>query len=156
MKSIIIFVFLITSFNCHLTRHSDDVLKREKIFIEAHRGVTEGQENHNTKEAILNAIENGVESFETDARLTADKQVVLLHDDVVTRFNCIYYPKPEFIKNIKWSEIKNCEGEFKIPLLEDIMKITKGKIFMNLEIKDDEDEIWEKIQELIEKYEYYD
>jgi len=36
------------------------------------------------------------------------------------------------------------------------MEITKGKIFMNLEIKDSSSEIWEKIQELIEKYEYYD
>ena len=31
------------------------------------------------------------------------------------------------------------------------MDITKDKIFMNLEIKDDIDEIWEKIKELIEK-----
>ena len=97
MKTIIFFVFLFTTYNFKLTRHSDDVLKREKIFIEAHRGVTQAQKNHNTKEAILNAIDNGIESFETDARLTADKKVVLLHDDVVTRHNCIYYPKPELI-----------------------------------------------------------
>ena len=75
MKSIFLLGFLIISFNCELTRHSDDVLKRERIFIEAHRGVSNGQKNHNTLEAILNAIEDGVESFETDAWLTKDKKL---------------------------------------------------------------------------------
>ena len=58
MKSIVLLGFLILSFNSELTRHSDDVLKRERIFIEAHRGVSNGQKNHNTKEAILNTMEN--------------------------------------------------------------------------------------------------
>ena len=55
--------------------------------------------------------------------------------------------------------MKDCEtkeGKYKMPLLEEIMKITKGKIFMNLEIKDEQDEVWEKIEDLIEKYKYYD
>ena len=54
-------------------------------------------------------------------------------------------------------ECEKNDGGYKIPLLEDIMQITKGKIFMNLEIKQDNKiEIWDKIQELIEKYEFYD
>ena len=35
------------------------------------------------------------------------------------------------------------------------MEITKGKIFLNLEIKDDNEEIWDYIQELIEKHQYF-
>ena len=61
--------------------------------------------------------------------------------------------------DLTWSELQKCrtiEGNHKIPLLEDVMKETKGKIFMNLEIKDNTDEIWDKIKELIEKYQYYD
>jgi len=161
LTKLIFLGFLIMLFNCDLTRHSDDVLKRKKIFIEAHRGVTEGQPNHNTKEAILNAIDDGIESFETDAWLTSDKKVVLFHDGHLSKYICrdinrIYI---NHVHNLKWSELQKCEtkeGKYKIPLLEDIMNITKGKIFMNLEIKDTEDEIWEKIQELIEEYEYYD
>ena len=156
MKITIYLGFLIVSITCELTRHSDDVLKRNKIFIEAHRGVTEGQKNHNTKEAILDAIEKGVESFETDAWLTADKQVVLMHDALVSSKHCPYFPDSIHIHNINWSELANCKDIITIPLLDDIMEITKGKIFMNLEIKDDQDEIWEKIQELIEKHEYYE
>ena len=61
MKSLILIGFLILSFsNCKITRQSNDVLNREKIFIAAHRGVTEGQKYHNTKESILNAIDNGL------------------------------------------------------------------------------------------------
>ena len=89
MKTILLIGFLILSFsNCELTRQSDDVLKMEKIHIEAHRGVTEGQKNHNTKEGILNAIENGIEAFETDVQLTKDKKLVLIHDFDITIYDC--------------------------------------------------------------------
>ena len=100
MKSIIYLGFLIVIINCELTRHSDDVLKKNKIFIEAHRGVTEGQQNHNTKEAFLDAIEKGIESFETDAWLIADKKVVLLHDSLVTKQNCYDLSNSIHINNI--------------------------------------------------------
>ena len=141
-----------------LTRHSNDVLKRERIYIEAHRGVTNGQKNHNTKEAILNAMNNGIEAFETDVWLTKDKKLVLIHD--FSAYSCnisTTFLTP--ISKYTWTELQGCEtkeGKNKIPLLEDIMIMTKGKIFMNLEIKDDNEEIWDKIEELIEKYEYYD
>ena len=62
MERIIFLGFLIFSFHCELTRHSGDVLENNKIFIEGHRGVSNGQKNHNTKEAILNAINDGIES----------------------------------------------------------------------------------------------
>ena len=159
MKIIIFLGFLIISFNCELTRQSGDVLKRERIFIEAHRGVSRGQTNHNTKEAIINSINNGVEAFETDVWLTSDKILVLNHDGNINNYDCNNNNPLKNINQLKWSELKDCEtkeGKYKMPLLEEIMKITKGKIFMNLEIKDEQDEVWEKIEDLIEKYKYYD
>ena len=165
MKSIIFLGFLFISFNCELTRHSDDVLKRERIFIEAHRGSTEGQKNHNTKEAILNAIYEGMETFETDVQLTKDGKLVLIHDFTFQIYDCplLHWPLPLpmiiKINSYTWDDLQKCktiEGGYKIPLLEDIMNITKGKIFMNLEIKEDNEEIWDKIQDLIEEYKYYD
>ena len=165
MKAHLLLGFFIIPFFCELTRHSDDVLKRDKIYIEGHRGVSEGQKNHNTKEAILNAIDKGIETIEIDVWLTSDKQIAVFHDLGLSIYNCknnINYKVVKLIgrtSNFTWSELQECvtkEGNNKIPLLEDIMKITKGKIFMNLEIKDPNEEIWEMIQELIEKYEYYD
>ena len=153
MKLFIFFGFLNALFICELTRHSADVLKRDKIYVEAHRGVSNGQKNHNTKEAILNSIESGIEAFETDAWLTKDKKVVLSHDSFILNLNGLF-----FFHDHDWSELKNIktlEGNY-IPLLDEIMAITKDKIFMNLELKDDNiDDMWEKITELIEKHEYY-
>ena len=64
MKSLILIGFLILPFsNYKITCQSNDVLNREKIFIEVHRGVTEGQKYHNTKEGILNAIDIGLKHF---------------------------------------------------------------------------------------------
>ena len=161
MKHIIFLGFLLPIFICELTRHSGDVLERKRIFIEAHRGISNGQTNHNTKEAILDSIRNGVEAFETDAWLTKDKKVILMHDGNLNGLSCNDIPiqyGDKYIRDYKWEVIQSCETNegYKIPLLEDIMEITKGKIFMNLEIKDVNEEIWDKILELIEKYEYYD
>ena len=160
MKLIIFFGFLITLLKSDLTRHSDDVLKRKKIYIEAHRGVTNAQKNHNTKEAILDAISKGVESFETDCWLTKDKKVVLSHDNSI-KVKEKKKKKNFFFNESNWNDLKvymkqKKYKKKKVPLLDDIMKITKNKIFMNLEIKDKNDEIWQHIQNLIEKHKYYD
>ena len=165
MSKIIILVLLIFSINCDLTRHSGDVLERKRIYIEGHRGVSDGQKNHNTKESILNAIENGVESFETDAWLTKDKKVVLFHDLDKNIYTCKNKDYEGHISKVSqecdltYEQLQECEtieGKNKIPLLEDVIKVTKGKIFINLELKGNDPELWTYIRELIEKYEYYD
>ena len=161
MNSIILLGFLIWSFNCNLTRQSNDVLKKDRIYIEAHRGVIEGQKNHNTKEAILNAIDMGVEAFETDVQLTKDNQLVLIHDFGIGIYDCqdiITLPQISKAHEFTYEQLQKCktiEGGYNIPLLDDIMNITKGKIFMNLEIKEENEEIWDYIKNLIEKHEYF-
>ena len=163
MKSIILLGFLIWSFNSELTRQSNDVLKMDRIYVEAHRCVIEGQKNHNTKEAILNAIDKGVEAIETDVQLTKDKKLVLIHDFSLGIYKCedifpIYLPLISKAHDFTYEQIKKCktiEGDYNIPLLDDIMSITKGKIFMNLEIKEENEEIWDYIKDLIEKHEYF-
>ena len=132
MKIIIFLGVLFSMYNCELTRHSGDVLERKRIFIEAYRGIANGQNNHNTKEAILNSIENGVEAFETDAWLTKDKKVVLMHDGSLDGFSCKNLNRQDkvmYVHDYNWPEIqkrKTNEG-YKIPFLDDIMEITKGK-----------------------------
>ena len=165
MNKILFLVFLLFFINCDLTRHSGDVLERKRIYIEGHRGVSDGQKNYNTKEAILNAIKEGVESFETDAWLTKDKKVVLIHDlnkNIYTCKNKDYEDHLNILSqecDLTYAQLQECEtiiGKNKIPLLEDVIKETKGKIFMNLELKGNDLDLWAYIRELIEKYEYYD
>ena len=110
MKPIIFLVFLIALFNCKLTRHSNDVLEKKRIFIEAHRGVSNGQKNHNTKQAILDSIENGVEAFETDAWLTKDKKDILSHDNFLKGFLCDNILGQNlliYIHDYNWEEIQS-------------------------------------------------
>ena len=165
MKRIIFLGFLIFIFHCELTRHSGDVLERKKIFIEGHRGVSNGQKNHNTKEAILNSIDKGIESIEIDAWLTKDKKVVIFHDLDKKIYSCKNKDYEGYITfmsqdcYLTYSQLQECktkEGNYTIPLLEDIIDITKGKIFMNLELKGSNLDLWAYVRELIEKYEYYD
>ena len=106
MKSFIFFGFLINLLKCDLTHHSNDVLKRSNIFIEAHRGVSNGQKNHNTKEAILNTISKGVESFETDCWLTKDKKVILSHDGYIWFNKKNSLPKIMNFKDYDWPEFE--------------------------------------------------
>ena len=155
---IFLFGFLITILNCELTRHSADVLKRDRIYIEGHRGVSAGQKNHNTKEAILESINQGVESVEIDVWLTTDNKLVVIHDFQNFIYECekyIDFGNPLFdVGTVSWKDLKTCvtkKGKNKIPFLEEIMEITKGKIFLNLEIKGSKLEIWDYIQDLIEK-----
>ena len=114
MKSLIFLGFLIMSCNCELTRHSDDVLKRGKIFIEGHRGVSNGQKNHNTKEAILDAIDNGIEAIEIDAWLTTDKKVVVFYDLSIEIYDCnnilinARFNKLSKICDLSFSELQKC------------------------------------------------
>ena len=157
------FLYLFIPLNCELTRHSADVLRRDRIYIEGHRGVSAGQKNHNTKEAILESINKGVESVEIDVWLTTDKKLVVIHDFQGGIYECekvLEIPIPKYnIGSLSWEKLKTCvtkEGNNSVPLLEEIFEITKDKIFLNLEIKDDNLEIWDYIQDLIEKYEYYD
>ncbi len=80
MKEIIfLFGFLIITLNCELTRHSTDALKRDWIYIEGYIEISAGQKNHNTKEAILESINQGVELVEIDVWLTTDKKLVVIH-----------------------------------------------------------------------------
>ncbi len=64
------------------------------------------------------------------------------------------------VVNRNWDElskIRTKHGNYSMPRLDEIMKLTKNKIFMNLEIKDWRvDLVFQKIIELIVKYDYFD
>ena len=58
--------------------------------------------NHNTKEAILNSIENNVETFETDAWLSTDKKVFLFHDEKIK----LEGKDEDKVNSFSWDELK--------------------------------------------------
>ena len=139
-------------------RKAFDEFKPHKVFIEAHRGVNK-EKFENTKESIELAIKYGLDSFETDLWLTKDNVGVLVHGG---GFGDIkhYYHAPYKVMFTNWAQLSTLHTKrdnLKMPKLEDIMKLTKNKIFMNLEIKDPRvDIVFPYVIKLIEKYNYFD
>ena len=56
----------------------------KNIYVAAHRGAS-ASHPENTMEAFRAAIEMGVDQIETDVRITADGELVLIHDATVDR-----------------------------------------------------------------------
>ena len=154
----IILIIFYFSFKPSLKRKAFDEYKPHKVFIEAHRGVNR-EVFQNTKEAILLAIKYGLDSFETDAWLSSDNVLVLVHGGFLGDISH-YYNAHYKVIGTNWeklSKVRTKRGNLTMPRLDEIMQLTKNKIFMNLEIKDFRaDLVFPQVVNLIEKYDYFD
>lgn len=109
------------------------------ILITAHRGsFTEAPEN--TLVALERAMRNKADMAEIDVQLTADKKVVLFHDDTLQRLA----GAPGKIADYSLEELQRFEvgshlsEEFRgvpIPTLEEALELTRSKIKLNIELK---------------------
>ena len=97
-----------------------------------HRGIV----NKKYKENLLNSFKQSFKKgfgIETDIHATKDHKFVCYHDFTLTRI----FKKKQSIKNLDYQEIK--EISFKhdkpIPLLQDLLKISKNKFYLFIEIK---------------------
>ena len=153
-------IILLISFinNSRLVRHPQDVFGNHRTFIESHRGVNR-EIFQNTLPAVERAIQYGVESFETDVWLTKDNVAVILHGGNNGDLEG-YYDHPGFVTDLTWEELKTyrtVEDNLPMPTLEEMMELTKDKIFMNLEIKDPRVElVFDHLIRLIEQYDFFD
>ncbi len=97
-----------------------------------HRGIV----NKKYKENLLNSFKQSFKKgfgIETDIHATKDHQFICYHDFTLTRI----FKKKQSIKNLNYQKIK--EISFKhnkpIPLLQDLLKISKNKFYLFIEIK---------------------
>lgn len=104
----------------------------KKIKIVAHRGAS-GYAPENTLLAFKKAIELGCDKVELDVRLTKDKKVVVIHDDDIDRTT----DGRGKIVELTLKQIKkfNCEEKQKIPTLQEVIDLCKGKIDLQIELK---------------------
>lgn len=103
-----------------------------KPLIIAHRGAS-NEAPENTLKAFQKAIELKADCIEFDVHQTKDGEIVIMHDNNTLRTTGHF----GLIKRMKLSELKelDCGDGEKIPTLEELFQIAKGKICLNCEIK---------------------
>ena len=93
--------------------------------IISHRGRTSRKSADNTLASVNDAIELKVEMVEVDIRQTKDSQIVCFHDPDI---------QGELIRDLDYSEI--IEKDSQIPTLEQVLWSAKGKIAIEIELKE--------------------
>lgn len=128
------------------------------IMITAHRGASKAAPE-NSMSSIKKAVEQGADYAEIDVQTTKDNEVVLFHDNNLKRIA----GSSKKIKDLTYEEISKLDAgsyfskEYKnerIPKLEDILKYSKGKIKLNIELKPmgKDDNLVPLVLDLINKY----
>jgi glycerophosphoryl diester phosphodiesterase len=104
------------------------------ISIIGHKGAC-GYAPENTLTSFNTAIETGCVRTELDVRLTADKQVVVIHDSTVDRTT----NRRGAVKSFSLEELQKlrCEGDQFIPTLQQVVNLCKGKIGLQIELKEE-------------------
>lgn len=118
-----------------------------KLLKIAHRGAKNLQPE-NTLIAFETAIKNGADMIELDVRLSADKELVVFHDESIDRMT----NREGFVNGLTLSELKQfkIKNQHEIPTLEEVFDLVKNTISINIELK--EYKCVEKVVFLIEKY----
>ncbi len=95
-----------------------------------HRGIV----NKNYKENLLNSFKTSFKKgygIETDIHVTKDGEFVCFHDFTLKRIHKIN----KSIKNLSYTKILNLTKKKPIPLLKDLLKLSKNKFDLFIEIK---------------------
>lgn len=105
----------------------------------AHRGYSELYPE-NTMPAFEKAIEAGADMMEFDVHMSKDGHAVVIHDNDVRRTSDGY----GLVKDMTLAELRAFDfnftgdrelGRAAIPTLDEVMRLSKGKIALNIEIK---------------------
>jgi glycerophosphoryl diester phosphodiesterase len=111
------------------------------VLVTAHRGFS-GDAPENTLAAFRKAMDVGSDMMELDVRFSKDGQLVVIHDDTLDRTtNGRGKVSDSTLEELKQLDAGSgfapqFSGE-QIPTLKEVLELAKGKIPVNIEIKDD-------------------
>ncbi|PSB41707.1 glycerophosphodiester phosphodiesterase [Chamaesiphon polymorphus CCALA 037] len=130
--------------------HRSSVAQPSSISIVAHRGKTATIKSENTIEAFKKAIEIGIPQIEFDLRMSQDGYIVSYHDRTIVR-NTPTQDEIE-IADLKYHELQSIARSqgFEVPLFEDILKLCRNRVALDIEIKEEGYE--DRIVELATQY----
>jgi glycerophosphoryl diester phosphodiesterase len=134
-----------------------DDLKKPTIF--AHRGAS-ADAPENTMAAFKLAYDQGADAIELDAKLTADGQVVVMHDDTVDRTtngsgSVKSLTLVDLLRLDAGSKFPPLFKSEKVPSLEQVFEALGRKIFINVELTNYSspmDDLTDKVVALVKKY----
>lgn len=135
---------------------SEVIEQKYTLKVTAHRG-NSTRAPENTIASVKKAIEVKADYAEIDVRETKDGEIIVFHDSNLKRMGKVNKNVWEMdYKDIKNIDIgiyfdKEFAGE-KVPLLEEVVSISKDKIKLNIEIKGDNNSknLVRKVVEIIE------
>lgn len=122
-----------------------------RLVVVAHRGCHEPAPRHgfgpapeNSVLALEHCVALGVDMMETDIRETKDGYLVMVHDDSVDRTTTGTGKVAELtLAQIKALRLRQNEGgreapvtEAQVPTLDEMLALAKGRITLNLDVKD--------------------
>lgn len=122
--------------------------------IIAHRGV---HDNIKIPENSMKAFKKALDldyPIELDVQLTKDNKLVVFHDFNLRRMT----NETDFIQDMNYADIIKVnllDTHEKIPMFEDVLKLIKGKVLLDIEIKNT-DRIKETCDELVRELDGYD
>jgi glycerophosphoryl diester phosphodiesterase len=124
-----------------LTRTSvaEQIQKRaaNEILVCAHRGFHE-KAPENSLQSVVDAINASIDIIEVDVRTTKDGVLILMHDETIDRTT----DGSGRVNSFTWNELQrfgltvnDSVTGYKIPMLSDVLRASKNRIIVNLDIK---------------------
>ena len=97
-----------------------------------HRGIVSKKYHENLLKSFEQSFKKGF-GIETDIHATKDNEFICFHDFTLTRI----FKRKESVKNLSYLKIKNISEKQKkpVPLLKELLKSSKNKYFLFIEIK---------------------
>ena len=117
-----------------------------KTLIIAHRGASGLVKFENTLASFAKAIELGASMVEFDVRKTQDNLFVVFHNESIDGIKISDLTYQQLLDNSR-------KQGFNIPLVEDVLKLCRGKIKLDIELKEAGYEL--EIVNLVKKYLVY-
>lgn len=117
----------------------ENMTERHRPLIFAHRGAS-GYAPENTMASFVKAVELGTDGFELDVQLTADGELVVIHDEWLERVSngtgFVRDQTLEQLRELNFNKTFPQYGPQQIPLLKEVLEIVKETgIMVNIELK---------------------
>ena len=133
------FLLSLICLSCYAQTTSIDQLisyPENTVLVAAHRGDWQDFPE-NSISGIKSCIEKGIDIIEIDVQKTKDNKFVLMHDGSINRTTNGTGRVGQFVRDdLKKYRLKEPDGKYgneKIPSLEEVLLLAKGKIVLNLD-----------------------